>query len=171
MRATDCRAFRGACSYLAATSQWSVAVEVRQNKPGEATAFIQIERYGSDSASACGRIALCEVLCLPPNVKIQSFFQHVGCRRGDLMRRRNLILGLMVVAAMSPAHAQQSGKVHRIAIAHASTAHGHVLRPCGLDCPVGQTRSEDLRGIIGGYHRRWAGHHAHFYCLLCEVFH
>ena len=32
------------------------------------------------------------------------------------MRRRNLILGLMVVAARGTAHAQQRGKVHRIAI-------------------------------------------------------
>jgi hypothetical protein len=36
------------------------------------------------------------------------------------MRRRNLILGLLVVAAMGTAHAQQSGKVYRIAIVHAS---------------------------------------------------
>ena len=36
------------------------------------------------------------------------------------MRRRNLLLGLLVFAAMSTAHGQQSGKVYRIAIAHAS---------------------------------------------------
>jgi putative tryptophan/tyrosine transport system substrate-binding protein len=36
------------------------------------------------------------------------------------MRRRNLILGLLVVAAMGTAHAQQSGKVHRIAVVHPS---------------------------------------------------
>jgi putative ABC transport system substrate-binding protein len=36
------------------------------------------------------------------------------------MRRRNLILGLLVVAAMGTAHAQQNGKVYRIAYAHAS---------------------------------------------------
>jgi putative ABC transport system substrate-binding protein len=32
------------------------------------------------------------------------------------MKRRDLIFGLLIVATMGPAHAQQSGKVHRIAI-------------------------------------------------------
>ena len=32
------------------------------------------------------------------------------------MKRRNFIVGLLVVAAMGTAHAQQSGKVYRIAI-------------------------------------------------------
>jgi putative ABC transport system substrate-binding protein len=36
------------------------------------------------------------------------------------MRRRNLVLGLLVVAAMGTAHAQQSGQVHRIAVVHPS---------------------------------------------------
>jgi putative tryptophan/tyrosine transport system substrate-binding protein len=36
------------------------------------------------------------------------------------MKRRNLILGLLVVAAMGTAHAQQRGKVHRIAVVHPS---------------------------------------------------
>src|SRR5215831_2449394 len=43
-----------------------------------------------------------------------------GTRRGDRMWRRNLILGLLVVAAMGTARAQQSGKVHRIAVVHPS---------------------------------------------------
>jgi putative tryptophan/tyrosine transport system substrate-binding protein len=36
------------------------------------------------------------------------------------MRRRNLILGVLAIAAMGTARAQQSGKVHRIAIVHPS---------------------------------------------------
>jgi putative tryptophan/tyrosine transport system substrate-binding protein len=36
------------------------------------------------------------------------------------MRRRNLIFGVLAVAAMGTAHAQQSGKVHRIAFVHPS---------------------------------------------------
>jgi len=36
------------------------------------------------------------------------------------MRRRNLIFALLAVAAMGTAHAQQSGKVHRIAVVHPS---------------------------------------------------
>jgi len=36
------------------------------------------------------------------------------------MRRRNFIVGLMIVAAMGTAHAQQSGKVYRIAVVHPS---------------------------------------------------
>jgi len=36
------------------------------------------------------------------------------------MRRRNLIFGLVAVAAMGRAHAQQSGKVHRVAVVHPS---------------------------------------------------
>jgi putative tryptophan/tyrosine transport system substrate-binding protein len=36
------------------------------------------------------------------------------------MKRRNLVFGLLVVAAMGTAHAQQSGKVHRIAVVHPS---------------------------------------------------
>jgi len=36
------------------------------------------------------------------------------------MRRRNLIFGVLAVAAMGTAHAQQSGKVHRIAVVHPS---------------------------------------------------
>jgi hypothetical protein len=34
------------------------------------------------------------------------------------MRRRNLIFGLLAVATIGGAHAQQSGKVHRIACVH-----------------------------------------------------
>ena len=34
------------------------------------------------------------------------------------MKRRNLILGLLFVAAMGTAHARQSGKVYRIAYVH-----------------------------------------------------
>jgi putative tryptophan/tyrosine transport system substrate-binding protein len=36
------------------------------------------------------------------------------------MRRRNLIFGLLAVAAMGTAHAQQNGKVYRIAVVHPS---------------------------------------------------
>src|SRR6516162_6432106 len=36
------------------------------------------------------------------------------------MRRRNLIFCVLAVAAMGTAHAQQSGKVHRIAVVHPS---------------------------------------------------
>ena len=36
------------------------------------------------------------------------------------MRRRNLLFGLLAVAAMGTAHAQQRGKVHRIAFVHPS---------------------------------------------------
>jgi putative tryptophan/tyrosine transport system substrate-binding protein len=36
------------------------------------------------------------------------------------MKRRNLIFGLLAVAAMGTARAQQSGKVHRIAVVHPS---------------------------------------------------
>jgi putative ABC transport system substrate-binding protein len=36
------------------------------------------------------------------------------------MMRRNLILGLLAIAAMGAAHAQQSGKVHRIAVVQPS---------------------------------------------------
>jgi putative tryptophan/tyrosine transport system substrate-binding protein len=36
------------------------------------------------------------------------------------MRRRNLIFGLLAVVAMGTAHAQQSGKVYRIAVVHPS---------------------------------------------------
>jgi hypothetical protein len=35
------------------------------------------------------------------------------------MRRRNLIFGLLAVAAQDTAHAQPDGKVYHIAIAHA----------------------------------------------------
>ena len=36
------------------------------------------------------------------------------------MRRRNLLFGLLAVATMGTAHAQQSGKIHRIAYVHPS---------------------------------------------------
>ena len=42
----------------------------------------------------------------------------VGCRRGDRMRRRDFIGGLMIAAAMGRAQAQQAGRVYRIAFAH-----------------------------------------------------
>jgi putative tryptophan/tyrosine transport system substrate-binding protein len=41
-------------------------------------------------------------------------------RRGDRMKRRDLIAGLLIAGATGRAHAQQTGKVYRIAIAHPS---------------------------------------------------
>jgi ABC transporter substrate binding protein len=45
---------------------------------------------------------------------------RVGSRPGDRMRRRNLIFGLLAVATIGTAHAQESKKAHRIAIVHPS---------------------------------------------------
>ena len=44
------------------------------------------------------------------------------------MRRRNLIFGLVAVAAVGTARAQQSGKVHRIAVVHPLAPAGHARR-------------------------------------------
>src|SRR5215467_1386318 len=77
---------------------------------------------GAGRAGGFGRwpsASLCEFLQLPPSV-IQLFFQpdlHVGSRRGDPMRRRNLLFGLLAVATLRSARAEQSRKANRIAIA------------------------------------------------------
>src|SRR5215469_3161107 len=95
-------------------------------------------------ASVDGRApSFCEVFHLPPSV-IQLFFQpdlHVGSRRGDPMRRRNLLLGLLAVATMGGARAEQSRKPYRIAIA------GPAGRVGSVNPAIGQAFINELRRL------------------------
>src|SRR5262249_54922593 len=87
--------------------------------------------------------SLCDFLQLPPSV-IQLFFQpdlHVGSRRGDPMRRRNLLFGLLAVTTMGGARAEQSRKAYRIAIAAPAGPVGSV------DPTVGQAFINELRRL------------------------
>jgi hypothetical protein len=51
------------------------------------------------------------------NIMVASGQSYVGSRRGDPMRRRHLLFGLLAVATMGGARAEPSKKAYRIAIA------------------------------------------------------
>jgi putative ABC transport system substrate-binding protein len=75
------------------------------------------------------------------------------------MKRRNLILGLLFVAAMGTAHARQSGKVYRIAYVHPSApvtditegSHGSIVTPTILKALRGLGYIEGQNLLIERY--------------------